>query len=476
MSRISSYIIREEQHYSFDQLKSILNFESDDQLKMFIDTLVGNRIMYQKDVNRKGELISSLKKDTYKMSYKLSFVGIIYFKEKIIYVYPKYFTVFASEQAENIISHMNLVMKVIKKYINSRAQNIDFFIDNEGSSNSLLSLYLFLLEDYVNNGVYQKVEEIAELNGHGDILWQRTVDIIQPFIKNGRPYYTDVFTTRRDTEKENIIREIHEIILTKCSNELRKLRLDTFFSIPYIEFTNKEFDDIGERDYILKLVEDELSITFDNKHQTLLKAIYQFVKNSNFKIGDKSIELLGTTSFNLVWEKVCSQVFGNQKDKRLVDLNILKKLKSNYVGNIKLFDLIEKPFWTAAGKTASKSLEPDTIVISNNNFIILDAKYYTPQLEKNKPLKGQPGIESITKQYLYQLAYQNFITENNFDSVKNCFLFPTSDSSVKNFGKVKLDMLSNLGLNDIDVRFLPTDKVYDCYLKNEKLDISFLDL
>lgn len=257
---------------------------------------------------------------------------------------------------------------------------------------------------------------------------------------------------------------------------MRNLRLDTFFSIPYIEFTNKEFDDIGERDYILKLVEDELSITFDNKHQTLLKAIYQFVKNSNFKIGDKSIELLGTTSFNLVWEKVCSQVFGNQKDKRLVDLNILKKLKSNYVGNIKLFDLIEKPFWTAAGKTASKSLEPDTIVISNNNFIILDAKYYTPQLEKNKPLKGQPGIESITKQYLYQLAYQNFITENNFDSVKNCFLFPTSDSSVKNFGEVKLDMLSNLGLNDIDVRFLPTDKVYDCYLKNEELDISFLDL
>lgn len=39
-------------------------------------------------------------------------------------------------------------------------------------------------------------------------------------------------------------------------------------------------------------------------------------------------------------------------------------------------------------------------------MIIYDAKYYCFEHTRQN-LKGQPGIESITKQYLYQLAYKN---------------------------------------------------------------------
>ena len=70
-------------------------------------------------------------------------------------------------------------------------------------------------------------------------------------------------------------------------------------------------------------------------------------------------------------------------------------------------DVIEKPLWTMAGKRAKYTLTPDLISISNKVFFILDAKYYVASIEKGKALKGQPGIISITKQYLYQLAYRS---------------------------------------------------------------------
>lgn len=77
---------------------------------------------------------------------------------------------------------------------------------------------------------------------------------------------------------------------------------------------------------------------------------------------------------------------------------------------------------------------------------------------------GQPGIESVTKQYLYQLAYQKFITEHGFSVVKNCFLLPTENSTIEDKGEVRLEMLANIGLQDIKTRLIPASMAYDLYL------------
>lgn len=90
-----------------------------------------------------------------------------------------------------------------------------------------------------------------------------------------------------------------------------------------------------------------------------------------------------------------------------------------------------------------------------DQFFILDAKYYNAQLAPGVAPKGQPGIESITKQYLYQLAYQKFITDHEFKSVKNCFLMPTENQDVEDYGEASMEMLTSLGLQNIKVRFCP---------------------
>lgn len=89
---------------------------------------------------------------------------------------------------------------------------------------------------------------------------------------------------------------------------------------------------------------------------------------------------------------------------------------------------------------------------------------------------GQPGIESVTKQYLYQLAYQKFIEDHNFSSVKNCFLLPTENNEIEDKGEVRMEMLSNLGLQDIKGRLIPATMAYDLYLSGRKMDIADLEL
>ena len=130
-------------------------------------------------------------------------------------------------------------------------------------------------------------------------------------------------------------------------------------------------------------------------------------------------------------------------------------------------------------KDAFDGAKPSYIIFAKGwvyQFIIFDAKYYNIQLEENKKLRGQPGIESITKQYLYQLAYQPFVEEHQIKTVRNCFLMPTNGKDVVVKGTASLAMLSSLGLQDIQIRLLSAETMYKHYIENTKMDIGLLQL
>ena len=74
------------------------------------------------------------------------------------------------------------------------------------------------------------------------------------------------------------------------------------------------------------------------------------------------------------------------------------------------------------------------------------------------------------------MAYQKFIEEHEFASVMNCFLLPTENSEIEDKGEVRMEMLSNLGLQNIKTRLIPADKAYDLYLSGRKIDIYTLRL
>lgn len=264
--------------------------------------------------------------------------------------------------------------------------------------------------------------------------------------------------------------------MTRVSEELKDAELLDIFEITGVDLTDEELDDFGEDEYILYRIEKELSTQFNTRKQLLLKTIYAYIAHSGSLYDTDCLSFFGTNSFNLVWEGICADVMDNQLDVRLGALQLPLPLKPEYNRRRKLIELIEKPLWSATGKTAADTLIPDLVSITGRQFIIFDAKYYNTQLEPGNAPKGQPGIEAVTKQYLYQLAYQKFINDHGFSEVKNCFLMPTENKEIEDHGEVSMSMLSSLGLQNIKVRFLPAEMVYDHYLSGRKMDISILEL
>ena len=226
---------------------------------------------------------------------------------------------------------------------------------------------------------------------------------------------------------------------------------------------------------------------FNTRKQILLKTIYAYVAHKRTLQDSYGISMYGTNSFNLVWEDVCSEVFDNKLHSAIGQLELPVSVCEEYKSSNKLIDIIERPIWTGIdtdggmfNKTSSETLIPDLVTISYQDekiqFLIFDAKYYNINLEKGEELRGNPGVGDVTKQYLYQLAYKKFISDHQIEIVKNCFLMPTEDDKIVKKGRVKMDMLSNLGLQDIQIRLLPAEMMYNYYLSNEIMDVSALDL
>lgn len=403
--------------------------------------------------------------------YVFTFVGVIVVAGCVLKCYPKYLL-----RADQPRDELRQVLKVLEKY-NTKEQIVRMFNDSsESSAFNLLAVLLFLLQDYYENGVYSNTEDIIESNGSGEILWDKTINETFTLLANNRPYYIDLQTKKRGTDDYDYFKRLHECVLTKASAELRDAELLDLFEITGVDLTDETLDDFGEDEYILYRIEKELNTQFNTRKQLLLKTIYAYIAQSGSLYDTDCLSLFGTNSFNLVWEGICADIMDNQLDVRLGVLQLPIQLNPEYDKKQKLIDLIEKPLWSATGKTAADTLIPDLVSISGDQFIIFDAKYYNAQLEPDNPPKGQPGIESVTKQYLYQLVYQKFINDHGFSDVKNCFLMPTENCEIEDHGEASMEMLSSLGLQNIKVRFLPADMVYDHYLSGRKMDIKMLGL
>ena len=403
--------------------------------------------------------------------YVFTFVGIIVIAGRVLKCYPKYLLSAVQPRRE-----LKQVLKVLEKY-NTKEQIVRMFNDtSENSAFNLLAVLLFLIQDYYENGVYSNTEDIIESNGTGEILWDKTINETFVLLSNNRPYYVELQTKKRVTDDYDFFKRLHECILTKASKELKDAELLDLFDITEVDLTDEVLDDFGEKEYVLYSIEKELFAQFNTRKQLLLKTIYAYIAHSGSLYDLDCLSLFGTNSFNLVWEGICADIIDNQLEMRLSSLRLPVPLKLGYDRKMRLIDLIEKPLWSATGKTAADTLIPDLVTIAGDMFIIFDAKYYNSQLEAGKEPKGQPGIESVTKQYLYQLAYQQFIADHDFAGVRNCFLMPTERHEIEDRGEVSMQMLSGLGLQNIKIRFLPADMVYNYYLAGRKIDISLLEL
>lgn len=409
--------------------------------------------------------------------YVFTFVGVLVVGEFVLKCYPKYI-----KSTDKPTEELKQVIKVVEKYSSSKEQTIKMMSNTrDGRSFNLLAVLLYLLDDYFTNGIYSNSKDIVEVNGTGEIHWDKTINETFAFISNNRPYYFDLYTKKTIDDEYDYFKRLHECVLTKASKSLEDAGLLDLFGYPKVELTEDALDDFGETEYICYRLERELGVQFNTRKQLVLKTLYAYISQKSSLYDAYAFSIFGTSSFNLVWEDVCSEIFDNQLQKHISEIQLPIPLNVNkYDQRSRLIDLIEKPTWSITKMEATDTLIPDLVSINKvdglSYFAILDAKYYTATLEQGKQPTGQPGIESITKQYLYQLAYKEFIDEQRFNKTLNCFLMPTEQEEVIDKGYVSLDMLANLGLENIEVRLVPASKAYECYLTGRKMSIEELNL
>lgn len=477
---MKSVYIKEECYYNLEQLINLFGYDVNDTkktlstfknygiLKVFLNNNEDDYIDEDKHIINIDSDINS------KYLYKFTFVGVFKLDELILKCYPKYIS-------EDKISTQLLkqVIKVIGKFQDRSRKNFYGIqnIDQNSNEFNLFETILFLLNDYYEFGEYNRLQDVYEINGKGEINWDKTINNKFTLITKNELFYPELITKKRIVDNNNFIKRIHQVILTQCSNNLKSLELLELFDLQEVNLTDENIIDLGDSEYILDKLDKERKKQYNTRKIMLLEVMYNYIKNINNFEDHIDFSFYGTNSFHVIWENVCKEILDNKLMEELRNICLPKNLSSKFKRDEKLIDLIEKPRWEIDKKnfTSKKSLEPDGISIykdknQNFRFLIFDAKY---RIIKSSPkMTGHPGIGEITKQYLYQLAYSEFISEHDFEekNVLNCFLLPTEKDNVENRGTVNLGIFKNSNLKNIQLVSLPAKKVFDLFLENKKVN------
>lgn len=479
-----SKFLREQQRYTLKNLATIFEC-NEDKVKIIIKNLreygvlkvvkFSDTQLNLSELQNENIEIVEIEDNASEYFYVFTFVGLITIAGRILKIFPKYIV-----SKEEPLKEFKQILKVIEKY-NSKEQIIKIFNDSGQTKNyNILAVLLFLLNDFYENGSYTNYKNIIEENGQGEILWEKTVNETFALICNQRPYYTVLKTKRVINNNDSYIKNLYEYILTKASNELKEADILDLFDITPVELSALEIDDFGDKYYILYRIEKELEQEYNTRKQLILKILYTYIANETSLNDLEHLSIFGTNCFNLIWEKTCAIVMNNILNTKLSQLSLPVPLSDNYFisKNLTLMSLIEKPYWSTCDKCAPDTLVPDIITFCQKDdkhyFVILDAKYYCPSLKLNSLPKNQPGIESITKQYLYNLAYKKFAEKHNFHYIKNYFILPTENNFVEDIGYVELKMLNDIGLNEIQNKLIPAYVVFEKYLTNSFYEICDL--
>ena len=318
-------------------------------------------------------------------------------------------------------------------------------------------------------------------NGTGEIAWDRTIAQNQPFMDGDTPVYFDLKTRDTSRDAADLVTRLHRCVLTRCSEDLRRWGLDELLGLAPVDLSGEELEDLGDAETLTYRLEQERSVQFVTWKQGVIDMLLRYLNPSEEYESPEEEFYLGTSSFYHAWELACKTAFGDRLADRIDSLGLPLAEDWRQRGAETLLGIIPRPEWTDAGGAGCgdvNTLIPDVIGIHGDGaggraFCIYDAKYYAPTLRPGTA-KRVPGVESVTKQVLYQSAYGGFIRDNGFSSVANVFLVPTHEVEARLMGRVRFPGVFGKPeppLTDgVEMWALPADYMFDCYLAGRLAD------
>lgn len=283
------------------------------------------------------------------------------------------------------------LITVLKRFSNGSGSH-NRIGDGENSMSFPILSYQYVIKDFIAHGYYTERESINKLSKHGKISWKRTIQQIQPQVDNGNAIYLD-FITRQSINKSTILTKIHEFCVYESFLKIGWLYLSTDYlpQKPSLPFNKKMF---------LATLTDALNNTFNIDKKRLFSSMIDIV-NCVEEQANQTDYQLGVSHFEYVWENLIDYVFGESN-------------KNIYFPRAKWHIVL-------GDYAVSSALEPDTIMILDGKFYILDAKYYKYGITRQ--FTHLPSTSSIQKQITYgeYIATQHFVENND---IYNAFVMP----------------------------------------------------
>lgn len=264
-----------------------------------------------------------------------------------------------------------------------------------------IQAYLDVINYYLDhNGYYMETEVVYKTDIGGKTDWPRTIKNQMPYIDiDGQSIIYLKQTVRATSPNANmLITEINKFCVQEAMQKLGWLFVSF---VPNDPRYNIDLE-------ALKIVKNQYISMLDYKilHTNILedKRLFLAMKAMIKYLDEKTTDRLfyfGTDHFEHVWEKLIDKVFGEPNKE----------------------DYFPRTTWIArTGKTKEKHpLEPDSIMILNNKFYVLDAKYYRYGVTNN--MDHLPNSSDINKQITYGDFVKNKEHLDNYH-LFNAFIMP----------------------------------------------------
>lgn len=320
-----------------------------------------------------------------------NFVGVKYNKGKIKIIFPLGYEIPQNENEcrKSVISLFKLITLSHEKQLNYEDGG-DFLPDSDGLP---VDSYMWVLSDYIENGLYSDNEKIYNQQQGGKINWKRTFKTKFLISNNSLIYLNPV--VEKNSNIKNIITEIHSYCVDKSIETIGPL----YRGISKINFIKPNMKRLK---YYIQLIDKEKMNSFDDRKKLLLHHMKRILLEQ-IDNGNNPIRNFGIRHFEHIWEYMVDKVFGDNEIKEYYPT-------TNYFIN-------NKDVYTPS------KLRPDTIFILNKKFYILDSKYYKFGITgMNKDL---PNSDSIQKQVTYgEFINNNFNLDKEYENIYNSFIIP----------------------------------------------------
>lgn len=243
-------------------------------------------------------------------------------------------------------------------------------------------LAVFLMQDYVENGLYMERTRRLRTDGIGHRGWSRTLQRVRP-VFDREPLYVKTVTVQSRRSYSEIITPLHAYAVRQCAKLLQPLGLFGQLLLPDAADMIEPRENLGQ---YIPCLNATMSRTFSERELRLLRALRTWCG-----LGPYHRARFGVTAFERFWEYAAKEYFGN-----------IVQTGSGSPNYYRLTDSGQYERFSGTGQAIPDILYAGMLQSGNCGLAIFDAKYYTPHWDwKMNHVYGAPANSDIAKQIQY---------------------------------------------------------------------------